>query len=259
MLDASVCVAAAAVTFGLFLATWAVSLPLRNASIADIVWGPAVAGVCVAACVVGDGGDRSTAIALLAAAWGVRLAVHIALRSAGHGEDKRYVAMRERHGDGFARRSLWSVFGTQAGIAWIVTLPAQSAAADGSPAGLGALGVAGIVIATAGLAFEAIADWQLTRFTRDPGSAGQVMDQGLWRFSRHPNYFGEAVFWWAIWLIALGAGSPWWTFVGPLVITVLLLRVSGVALMEKTIGSRRAGYDEYVRRTSAFVPRPPRG
>ena len=144
-------------------------MPLRNASIADVVWGPALAGACVAACLVGDGGDRSTAIALLAAAWGARLAVHIALRNAGHGEDKRYVAMRKRHGDRFARRSLWSVFGTQAAIAWIVSLPAQSAAADGSPAGLGALGVAGIAIAAAGLAFEAIADGQLVRFTSRSG------------------------------------------------------------------------------------------
>jgi steroid 5-alpha reductase family enzyme len=258
VLDLSVSLAAAAVPFGLFFLIWLVSLPLRDASIADIGWGPALAGACIAAALAGHGGDRSTAIAILAGAWGLRLGLHIAVRNIGSGEDRRYVAMREKHGAGFARRSLWSVFGLQASVAWIVSLPAQSAAADGSPAGLGILGGAGIAIAVMGLVYEAVADQQLVNFSRDPANAGKVMNRGTWSWSRHPNYFGETVFWWATWLIALGTGSPWWTFVGPLTITYLLLKVSGVAMLEKTIGSRRQGYAEYVRSTSAFIPRPPR-
>ncbi len=258
MLDSSVFLAAAAVAYGLFVVTWVVSLPLRDSSIADIMWGPALGGACIAAWAAGDGNDRSTVIAVLAGLWGVRLAVHVAARNIGHGEDRRYVAMREKHGARWPRRSLVTVFMLQATVAWIVSLPAQSAASDGSPEALGVLSLIGAAIAVAGLAFETVADLQLSAFVRSPDGDGKVMDRGLWRWSRHPNYFGETVFWWAIWVVALGAGSPWWTFVGPLTITLLLLRVSGVTLMETTIKSRRPGYEDYVRRTSAFVPRPPR-
>lgn len=169
------------------------------------------------------------------------------------------LALRERDGARFARRSLWSIFGIQAALAWVVALPVQSAAADGSPAGLGVVAVVGCVAALAGLACETVADLQLRRFLAGEDGGDEVMDRGLWRFSRHPNYFGDALFWWGAWIVAVEAGSPAWTAIGPLVMTVLLLRVSGISLLETTIGERRPGYAEYVRRTSAFVPRPPRG
>lgn len=255
MLDLVVCLAcaaAAAVPMGL---AWGASLALRDASIADVAWGPTLTAVAWIAYATGGGNDRSLLIALLISLWGARIALHIGARNLGHGEDRRYAALRERDGARFALRSLWSIFGIQAGLAWIVTLPAQAAAADGSPAGLGAVALCGAVLALAGLAYEAVADVQLRRFLGRPDAAGQVMDRGLWRYSRHPNYFGDAVFWWGTWVVAVEAGSPAWTVVGPLVMTVLLLRVSGVSLLETTIGERRPGYAEYVRRTSAFVPR----
>ena len=236
---------------------WVVSIPLRDASIADIAWGLAFVAIAIAALVAGDaGGSRGLLIALLVTVWGIRLAAWIAYRH--DGEDPRYAAMRERHGDEFVRRSLWSVFGLQALIAWIVSAPIQVAATDGSPETLGILAWIGFAVFFVGLAFEGIADAQLERFKRNPLNEGAVLASGLWRYSRHPNYFGDACVWWGIWLIALETGSAWWTAIGPALMTYLLLRVSGVALTERTIAERRPGYAEYARSTSAFVPRRPR-
>ncbi len=239
------------------LLTWAISVRVRDASLADIAWGLSFVAIAVACLAAGPGsGDRSLLALVLVAVWGVRLASYVAWRH--EGEDRRYVAMRRRYGDAFARRSLWSVFGLQALIAWIVSLPIQVAATDATPAAVGVLGLIGALVCMTGIACEGIADLQLARFLRRPDAAGSVMDEGLWRYSRHPNYFGDACFWWGVWLIALETGSAWWTAIGPALITFLLLRVSGVALTERTISSRRPGYAEYVKRTSAFVPLPPR-
>lgn len=239
-------------------ATWALSIRAEDASFADIAWGlcfVAIAWTCV---LVGDGaGDRSTLIAVLVSAWGLRLATYIGRRH--DGEDRRYAAMRDKYGSvAFARRSLLSVFGLQAAVAWFVSLPIQVEAADPTPGGLGGLALVGGAVCVAGFAIETTADLQLARFLRRPDSGEAVMDEGLWGLSRHPNYFGDALFWWGVWLIALESGSAWWTAIGPAAMTFLLLRVSGVTLTEKTIASRRPGYREYVERTSAFVPLPPR-
>ena len=237
--------------------TWVLSIPLRDASIADVAWGLTFIAIAWTAHVLGDGsGARSLMIALLVTVWGTRLAAWIAYRH--DGEDRRYRALRERHGADFRRRSLWSVFGLQALAAWLVSLPIQGAAADGSPEALGGLAFFGFAVFFAGLACEGIADAQLERFKRNPLNEGAVLASGLWRYSRHPNYFGDACVWWGIWLIALETGSAWWTALGPALMTFLLLRVSGVALTERTIGERRPGYADYVRSTSAFLPLPPR-
>lgn len=237
--------------------TWALSVRAEDASLADVAWGlcfVAIAWVCL---LVGDGaGERSTVLAVLVSLWGLRLAGYIGWRH--DGEDRRYRAMREKHGERFALRSLWSVFGLQATAAWLVSLPIQVEAADSSPGGLGLLALAGVLVCVGGFAFEAVADLQLARFLRRADSGDAVMDRGLWRLSRHPNYFGDACFWWGVWLIALESGSAWWTAVGPALMTLLLVRVSGVALTERTISSRRPAYRDYVDRTSAFLPRPPR-
>ncbi|MEJ7876461.1 MAG: DUF1295 domain-containing protein, partial [Solirubrobacterales bacterium] len=232
------------------------SVALRDAGVADISWGLAFVAVAWVAHVIGDGHhERSLLIALLVTAWGLRLAAHIAERR--DGEDRRYGEMREKH-ENFALRSLWSIFGTQALIAWVISLPIQVAATDSTPDTFGVLAIGGLVLCALGILFEAIADWQLRAFTKDAANTGKVMDRGLWRYSRHPNYFGEVCVWWGIWLIALETGTAWWTVVGPAALTFLLLRVSGVALTEKTISSRRPGYEEYVERTSAFIPLPPK-
>jgi len=257
VLDLATSLISAAVAFGSMGATWAVSLRLHDASIADVAWGPTLAGVAVAALLVGDGGARGVLLAVLAVLWGVRLAVHIGLRNLGHDEDRRYAALRLRDGDRFPVRSLWSIFGIQAALAWVITLPVQAAAADASPAGIGPLAIAGAVVALAALALETVADAQLGRFRADPASVGQVMDRGVWSWSRHPNYFGDTAFWWGMWIVALEAGSTWWTVIGPIAITVILTRVTGKPMLEADIAQRRPGYADYVRRTSSFVPWPP--
>jgi steroid 5-alpha reductase family enzyme len=152
--------------------------------------------------------------------------------------------------------SLFTVFLLQAALVVVVSLPLQAGAALGARAPLGLLDAAGAALFAAGLAFEAIADAQLARFLARPGSAGRVMDEGLWRWSRHPNYFGDFLVWWGLGLVGAAAGAPW-ALVGPAVMSLLLLRVSGVTLLEKTIGARRPGYAEYAARTSAFFPWPP--
>jgi steroid 5-alpha reductase family enzyme len=238
------------------LVAWVASVFMRDAGVADVAWGLAFIAIALVALVFGDGDEqRALLILILVSVWGLRLAGYIAQRH--DGEDRRYAAMRERH-QNFAVRSLWSVFGTQAVIAWVISLPIQVAATDPTPATLGVLAWLGATIAGFGIMFEALADAQLRAFSKGASSEGRVMDGGLWRYSRHPNYFGEVCVWWGIWVIALETGSAWWTAVGPALLTFLLLRVSGVALTEKTITSRRPGYAEYVRRTSAFVPRPPK-
>lgn len=246
----------------LAFATWLASVPLRDASLADRVWPLLVVlpGFAYAWSLAPDlaAGSRTTWMLALASLWALRLAAYIIWRNEGHGEDRRYAAMREKHGASFAWRSLFTVFLLQAVLAWIVSWPLLAGAAGPRP--LGAWDVLGALLALSGIAFEAVADAQLARFRADPRNAGQVLQQGLWRFSRHPNYFGEACVWWGLGLMALaGAGAAgWWTLASPLLMTVLLLRVSGVTLLEQDIGERRPGYREYVLRTSAFVPLPPR-
>lgn len=238
---------------GLMIGTWIVSLAVADASIVDIVWGPGFVVVAWIAWWVGPADDRSTLVAVLVTVWGVRLGAYLARRNLGKGEDYRYRAMRRRHGARFPLVSLVTVFALQGALMWIVSLPVQAAAG----VGLGWLDWVGVGVWTVGLAFEAIGDSQLARFKADPVNAGQVLDTGLWRYTRHPNYFGDFCVWWGIWMVA-AAGGGWWTVVGPLVMSALLIRYSGAGLLEKTIGRRRPGYEDYVRRTNAFFPGPPR-
>jgi len=237
-------------------AVWAVSVPLRDASIVDIAWSLNFVIVGWIAFAIGNGDDqRALALAILVSVWGLRLAGYILVRKVREGgaEDRRYTAMRERH-QNFAIRSLATVFMTQAVLAWVVALPLTGSAQEAG--GLGALDFAGIALWGLGLAFEAIGDAQLARFKRDPANKGRIMDRGLWRYTRHPNYFGDFCVWWGIYLLALSGGA-WWTAIGPLVMSVLLIRVSGKGLTEKLM-STRPGFAEYVEATSGFVPLPPK-
>ena len=249
----------AAITIAiLMVATWIVSVIIRNASIVDIVWGfgfVAVAWVLWAR-IDGDNG-RQTLIALMVGLWGLRLAGYLAKRNLGHGEDFRYVLMRRKYGAKFPIISLVTVFALQGFIMWTVSLPVQFASADDTP-GVGPIAVMGIIVWVIGLGFETVGDWQLARFKADPANKGKVMDQGLWRLTRHPNYFGDAVMWWGVGIVAAETGSGVIGFIGPAVMTWFLMRVSGVPMLEKGLHKRRDGYAEYVARTSAFFPRPPR-
>ncbi|MEO7386161.1 MAG: DUF1295 domain-containing protein [Gammaproteobacteria bacterium] len=249
-----------ATTAGLMFAAWLMSIPLRNVAIVDVFWSLAVAGAgltwLVQAWVLqAEASPRGGLAVLLAVLWAARLALHIFWRARGRPEDRRYREIRARNEPGFAYKSLYLVFGLQALLAWVIAMPLFGATLDPRP--LGTLDAGAALLWLAGFLLQAIADFQMARFQRGPAAENAVMDRGLWRYSRHPNYFGEALMWWSLWLIA-AAGGAWWTGIGPLLLTVLLLKVSGVALTEKDIANRRPKYRDYIRRTSAFVPLPPR-
>ena len=251
--------AALAAVAGLQVVVWAISVKRRDASIVDIAWGLSFTLITWVGFAVGAGaGPRSWLLAVLVSVWGVRLAGYLARRNLPHGEDPRYAALRRKRPDTFALWSLGGVFLLQAVLAWVVALPVTLAMADPTPASLSPFTWVGVALWVVGLFFEAVGDAQLARFKADPANKGAVMDRGLWRYTRHPNYFGDFCVWWGFGLISLAAPWGWLALLGPVLMSVLLLRVSGVAMLEKTIGSRRPGYAEYVRRTSAFFPRPPK-
>ena len=243
----------------LMIGTWVVSVRLKNASIVDIVWGAGFVLVAWVSYALGEGvASRKMLLAWMVTLWGGRLAVYLFIRNHGKGEDPRYVAMRKRRGDKFARQSLWLVFGLQGVLLWIVSLPVQVGSVADQPASLGPVEIVGVILYTVGIYFESTGDFQLSQFKADPANAGLVMDQGLWRYTRHPNYFGDFCVWWGIWIVAAATGMGIYTVIGPIVMTFFLLRVSGVAMLERSITKRRPGYDEYIRTTNAFFPAPPR-
>ena len=236
---------------------WAVCTVRRNVGRVDIFWSLfLLLAAVVYAIAAAPAGPRATLVLALVAAWAVRLAAYLTARNWNAPEDHRYQAIRARNQPNFEWKSLYLVFGLQGLLAWIISAPLAVAVA--SPTPLGPLDWAGAALAAFGIVFESVADAQLARFRRDPAGAGRVLDSGLWRWSRHPNYFGECCVWWGIYLLAVAGGGAWTAF-SPLIMTLLLLRVSGVSLLEKDIGERRPAYRDYVARTSAFVPWPPRG
>ncbi len=212
------------------------------------------------ACALGHGNhDRRLLLAILVTVWGLRLASHIGRRNAGKGEDRRYAAMREREGSSFVLKGFYRVFLVQAVAMWTISLPLQAGGALGGARGIGVLDIAGIAVWAVGFGFESIGDLQLDRFKADPSNRGKVMDRGLWRYTRHPNYFGDATMWWGLGLIGVGAGvSALWCLLGPALDTFTLTRVSGKPMLERDIEQRRPGYRDYIERTSGFVPLPPK-
>ena len=249
-----------AVSGALAVATWVVSVKQRDASLVDRTWSLLVAAPAAAYAAVLDPpwNLRTLAVASLLAAWAIRLAVYVTRRNRGHGEDPRYRAIRARNEPNFALKSLYLVFALQAVLAVVVAAPFLAGMAG--TRSFGPLDAVGAAICAFGIVFEAIGDAQMSRFKAAPQSAGQVMDRGLWRYTRHPNYFGEACVWWGFAVIAVGgagvAGA--WCLVSPLLMTLLLLKVSGVSLLEQDIGERRPAYRDYIARTPAFVPGMPR-
>jgi steroid 5-alpha reductase family enzyme len=241
----------------LYALLWVASLVVKDASIVDWFWGISFIVIATAALAASDGYDtRRKLVALLVALWGLRLSFYLTVRNLGAGEDFRYRAMRREWGKQFALVSLFTVFLFQGLIAWIVSLPVQSAIAADSPAHFTALDFVGVLVWSAGFLFETVADWQLARFKTDPRNKGRLLDRGLWRYTRHPNYFGDAVQWWGLWMFAAATGA-WWTAIGPAVMTFLLVRVSGVKLLEQRLVRSKPDYEEYCRRTSAFIPMKP--
>src|SRR6185503_9955024 len=239
----------------LMFAVWLLSLIKKDASIVDGFWGLGFVAIAVSCYLAADGyHSRKILITTLTAVWGIRLAIHIFWRNFGKGEDFRYRAMRKRFGKRFPIISLFTVFGLQGVLMWIVSLPIQVAEISPQPSSLTWLDGLGAILWLIGFLFESIGDLQLTLFRVNPSNKGKVMDRGLWRYTRHPNYFGDALMWWGLFVIALATPGGWWTAIGPLIMTGLLMKVSGVALLEKTLTKTKPEYASYIQRTNAFFP-----
>jgi len=244
---------------GAMVTLWLVSLWLRDASIVDLWWGPGFAAIAGWVFWLTGGDHPRRALLLgLACLWGLRLGTYLLWRNAGHGEDHRYRAMRRRWGARFPWVSLGTVFALQGVLQWIVSLPLQLGQISPGPPALGVLDALGVLVFAVGLFFEVVGDLQLARFKARSDSGGRVMDRGLWRYTRHPNYFGDFLVWWGIFIVTLATPLGALAAPGPALMTVLLLRVSGVAHLERTIGRRRPDYAAYQACTSAFFPKPPR-
>jgi steroid 5-alpha reductase family enzyme len=240
-----------------FTALWGLSVRLQNSSIADVGWGPGILLIGLTYYVTSGGYPlRAQLTLVLLAIWGIRLAVHLGIRNRLEGEDFRYVKWRDEYEDSWWWFSYGKVFLLQAVIAWVVSLPIYFSIVSLVPASLNLFDYLGVLVFLVGLVFEGVGDEQLRRFRAERENKGQVLDTGLWRYSRHPNYFGEAMVWWGFGLIGLAAGGfP--GLLGPFILTYLLLYVSGVPLLEASLVTTKKGYITYVGRTPAFVPLPP--
>jgi len=248
-----------AAVMAMMFAVWLLSLIKGDASIVDVFWGLGFVVVAWLTFLQADGYlGRKVLITVLTTLWGLRLALHILIRNWGHGEDRRYQAWRAQYGARFWWVSLFTVFGLQGVLLWAISLVLQVGQLSAIPARLVVLDFMGVIIWAVGFIFEAVSDWQLYRFKADPENKGKVMNKGLWAYSRHPNYFGESLVWWGLFLITLATPGSAWTVISPMVITFLLLKVSGVTLLEKTIVDSRPEYREYIETTSSFIPRLPR-
>lgn len=246
-------------TLVMMLGVWAISLGLRNAGIVDAFWGFGfVLTASIYFATAGGYQPRRLLVFGLVAAWGLRLSIHLALRNFGMPEDYRYRALRERWGRRFGVLSLVFVFLLQAAILWALSVPLWQAMRSPGPARLTGLDLAGTALVLGGFLLEAAADEQLRRFRADPANRDRVLDRGLWRYSRHPNYFGDAVVWWGFFSLAAATPDGLFTLYAPAGMTYLLVRVSGVRLLESKLSETRPGYREYASRTSAFFLWPPR-
>lgn len=252
----------AVVLLACVLLLWLLSIRLRDTSIIDIFWGPAFGIVAlVGYALAGDHGveARRVLTTVLTVAWAARLGVYLYWRNHGKGEDPRYTAaFRDRYQTNLQWHTLTKVFLLQGFLVWLISMPVQLAQYLVQPAALGPVAIAGAAIWTIGFLFEAVADWQLARFKGDPANRGRVLDHGLWRYSRHPNYFGNACLWWGLWLIACDHPVGLVTVFSPILMTHFLLNVTGKKLLEKRMSRARPQYADYVARTPGFFPWFPR-
>jgi steroid 5-alpha reductase family enzyme len=246
---------AALVILASMLALWLLSLWLKDASIVDIFWG---AGFVITAWIyfylTPDGFmTRKLLTAILATIWGLRLSIHILIRNWGHGEDFRYQKWREESGKNWWWFSFFKVFLLQGFLMWIISFPLLAAQVRPIPSRLIWLDYLGLLAWGIGFFFEAVGDWQLSRFKAEPANKGQLLKTGVWRYTRHPNYFGDATQWWGFYLIAAAAGG-FWSIFSPIIMTLLLRNVSGVSMLEKSLKDTKPGYQDYMRTTNAFIP-----
>ena len=251
--------ATSASTIGIMmLGMWLLSVVLHDVSIVDMVWGVGFVLLAWANFLQTEASSvPQLAVVAATSIWGLRLSLYLTWRNLGRPEDFRYQAMRQRR-PWFPVSSLLIVFGLQGLVMWVVSLPIQAALAQRQGQYSLLLLLTGSAAWTTGLLFETVGDWQLARFKADPQNAGKVMDRGLWRYTRHPNYFGDFMVWWGLFFMALSLGRElFWTAAGPLIMSFFLMKISGVALLEKDLVKSRSGYEDYVSRTSAFFPMKP--
>jgi len=246
----------AAVLLTLMAVLWAVSVFVKDASIVDSVWGLTFFVQALTFTVVAsDISIRSGIVLGLVGLWSVRLSWHIFSRNHGNGEDYRYKAMREEHGTSkFWWYSFFSVFMLQGVLSIIVAAPLLFVISD-SGSEFAMLDVIACILFAVGFYFEAIGDLQLLRFKKDPANKGKLLTTGLWSLTRHPNYFGDIVMWWSLFIFALSADAGWISFYGPLVMTLFIYNISGVKLLEKDLIKKKPDYEEYIKSTPAFVPK----
>ena len=243
------------VIIGILTLLWLLSVVIKDASIIDIFWG---VGFVVLAWLyrylLKNESDKSLIFCILVSIWGLRLGLYLASRNLGKGEDYRYQAWRKQYGDNFWWISYFRVFLLQGFLMWIIAAPLLIIQTTTE---LTWLDVLGIILWTIGFAFEAVGDWQLSNFKKNIDNKGKVLDTGLWKYTRHPNYFGDTVVWWGFFCFALSVGG-WWTVFSPILMTFLLMKVSGVVMLEKTLVITKPQYKDYINRTSSFFPMPPK-
>ncbi len=238
---------------------WLLSLIRNNVTVVDSLWGLGFVLVAWMTLLQVDGvRERQWLLTGLTTLWGLRLAVYLTWRNHGKGEDPRYAAWRESTGRRFWWTSLFKVFLLQALFLWVIALAIQAGQTGGQQAPFGKVDLIGATIWLFGFIFESVGDWQLAKFKSDPSNKGKVMRTGLWRYTRHPNYFGESLIWWGIFVIAAADVGNWWTVISPIIITAVLLKMTGIPLTEKLSIQKRPGYADYIAVTSSFVPWPPK-
>ncbi len=237
---------------------WVISLALRNSSIVDIFWGAGFVLLNWFYFFMAPDGlpARKWLIGALVTIWGLRLSLYILYRNWGKPEDFRYRKWREEAPGKWWWQSFFKVFVLQGALLWLISAPLLAAQIGKTPR-LTALDFIAIAVWAIGFFFEAVGDIQMARFKGNPANKGKVLNDGVWRYTRHPNYFGDATQWWSYYLLAASAGG-WWAILSPIIMTTLLLRVSGVALLEKTLKETKPEYRDYIERTSAFIPWFPR-
>lgn len=242
------------VIMAIMVGMWLLSLALKNASIIDPFWGTGFVILTWLYFLLVDGtSQRQWLITILVSVWGLRLSLYLLWRNSGKGEDFRYAKWREAGGDQWWWRSFFKVFFLQGLIMWAISTPLLAAQYYFTFEDLSLLDVFAAMLWTIGFFFEVVGDAHLSNFKANPANKGKVLDSGVWSYTRHPNYFGDSVQWWAYYLIALSAGG-FWTIYAPIIMTLLLMKVSGVVLLEKTLVQTKPHYRTYIESTNAFFP-----
>lgn len=245
-----------------FIALWGVACAIKDVTFVDAFWAIGLALMAVTTFFLADGAEaRQQLILVVAVVWGLRLGLYILWRWRSHGPDRRYVKMLARaqeKGVSFPKAAWTNVFALQAPLMWVVSLPVQLSQISDQPTSIGIVGWIGAGLAVFGILFESLGDWQLVRFKADPANQDKVLSSGLWRYTRHPNYFGDLCVWFGLFLIAAETTLGLFSIIGWLVLLVLFLKYSGGPSYEKRLTYHRPGYADYIARTSSLVPWPPK-